>query len=104
MAYCCLQNLAVVAEDSWHVADGFCEVYLSIAFALLSMIWALTGDANEFLISGFGVICIDMKCLPELARGLALGDPTSFVATAVDCCAVIIGIEAPQLSSSCVAV
>ena len=49
------------------------------ALALRSSACSLIGEANEFLISGLGVICIDTKYLPpELALGLTRGEPTSF--------------------------
>ena len=55
------------------------------AFALRSSTCSLTGDANEFLISGLGVICIDTKYRPppELALGLTRGELISFVGAAL---------------------
>ena len=63
-----------------------------MALALRSSAFSLTGDAKEFLIRGFGVICIDMKYLPpELALGLTFGEPISFLL------AGIMGTDAPLL-------
>ena len=64
-----------------------------MALALRSSACSLTGDAKEFFISGFGVICIDMKYLPPvLALGLTCGELISFFL------AGIIGTDAPLLS------
>ena len=54
---------------------------------------SLTGDANEFLMSGFGVICIDKKYLPELALGLACGEPISLFSF------TMFGIEVPIITA-----
>ena len=48
------------------------------------MTWSLTGEANEFLINGLGVICIDMKYLPDdlsAARGLACEQSSFYLLT-----------------------
>ena len=44
---------------------------------------------------GFGVICIDIKYLPEVAFGLIRGEPISFTAVFFES---IIGITVPVVS------